>query len=150
MAVKEEGRNRPHEFPHKRIDGCLSAAVELVSLLKEESTVLKSFDADRLLRLLPRKEFLVNDLFRRLRMLETCDAEKEDAPFPSKADSADELKDLLQTIERLNGFNRIFLQQSLNHWRQFMAAVDHPGYGPRDAVAGAALLQKGFNFRGEA
>ncbi len=150
MAVMETGENHAHAFPHGQLEGCLSTAAELVSLLEDEGAVLKSFDGDRLLQLLPRKEFLVNDLYRRLRTLESGGTGSGVAHGVSGEDRVAELKNLLKTIESLNGFNRIFIQQSLSHWRQFMAAVDHSGYGPRQGAAGTALLHKGFNFRGEA
>lgn len=132
------------------VEACLSSAVELLRLLEEEKCLLKTFDADRLLQLLPRKDFLVNALFRGLGMLRPQTASSAEAVrFPAE-EASGQLRQALRDIERLNGFNRLFIEHSLSHWRRLLTAMDLSGYGPAAEESGAFHLQKGFHFQGEA
>ena len=147
MAATDSMTNPEDGALRDRIEVCLTAAELLTDLLEEERSILKAFDADRLLGLIPRKEFLVTDLFRSLSLLEGGRGQGWDE---GTKEGVDRLRASLKNIERINGFNRVFVEHSLSHWQHLMTAMDLPGYGPGNQGTGAAFLSRGFHFRGEA
>ncbi len=132
------------------LDACLVSAQELLDLLKEESLVLKAFDADRLLPLLSAKEYLANDLSRCIQRLGWREGGREKELSPSVAGRSGQLREMLREIERLNMFNRMFIEHSLDHWQKLITTMELPVYGPFSNRSAGSLQGKGFHFRGEA
>lgn len=127
-------------------DACSSAG-ELLTLLEQEQSVLKAFNSDQLLKLLPRKEFLT-------RRLSVCISEFKESDTENGGQEREtrlqELRKTLKSITRLNELNRVFIAQSLGYWSQLMAVIDIPHYGPGHCRSGASSFSgKGFHLRRE-
>ncbi len=132
------------------MDACLVSAKELLDLLREESAALKVFDAESLLLLLSTKEYLVNDLSRCIRRLGWREGGSKKEDSPGAEGFAEPLREMLREIDRLNMFNRVFIEHSLDHWQQLMATMELPAYGPFSNRSAGSIQGKGFHFRGEA
>ncbi len=128
-------------------DGCLDSefldtALELLESLRAEEKVLKRFSGAELLTILPKKEYLVNELEWKLR-----------SARESKARSfavSDAFKALLAEINRLNKANGVFIKRSLSYWRDLESILSPPGYG-RTGRKGASYVcpPRGLTFRRE-
>ncbi len=154
MAGVDMGENVGDGLLLEAMNACLASAGDLVGVLKEESEVIKAFDAERLLPLLSRKEFLAGDLSRRMEALrgyrERREKEKGAGSPLLVGECEARLRELLREIDRLNAFNRVFIEHSLDHWRKMTAGMELPIYGPSSNRAGGGVRGKGFHFRGEA
>ena len=121
---------------------CLLTAQELHRVVTQESEMLKRFAKAELLRLISRKEFLVNELGQKLQCLKTADGR-----IPSLLEP---LKDLLVKIDRINRSNHIFIQRSLAHWQAFLSVLIPSGYGPPGEHSRyRARVPRGFTFSRE-
>ena len=120
----------------------LGTALELLEALRAEEQILKSFAGAELLTLLPRKEYLVNELEWELR-----DArEANDGSLPV----SDSFRAVLVEIGRLNTSNGVFIERSLSYWQDLQAILSPPGYGPAGGKGKPYLSPPpGLTFRRE-
>ncbi len=96
----------------------LGAALELLETLKAEEQILRRFSAAELLSLLPRKEYLVNELGWKLR-----------AAMGDGQSISNSFQPLLAEINRRNTANGVFIKQTLSYWRDLQAILMPAGYG---------------------
>jgi len=121
---------------------CLATARELNQILEQEADILKRFAKTDLLKLIPGKEFLVNELGQKLRCLKDEGGEVFSISQP--------LKDLLKKIDLLNGSNRVFIQRSLAHWQDFLSVLIPSRYRPPGRNPGDyPVVPRGFSFNRE-
>lgn len=97
-------------------------AVELLKALKAEEQILRKFSGAELLALLPKKEYLVNELGWKLKAARNASENSFEA--------SESLKAILAEICRLNTANGIFIEKSLSYWGDLQAILSPPGYGP--------------------
>jgi flagellar biosynthesis/type III secretory pathway chaperone len=129
------------------LDQCLSAAHQLLGLLREETLALKGFQGDRLLQLLTHKEALIADLSLRVRTILPTSSQPDEAPTqPTSAprpphpqsvtksnryeDKRHSLRHLLTEIEQCNRTNRIFIQGSLDYCQDLLNIFLPGTYAP--------------------
>ena len=121
---------------------CLATARELNQVLEQEADILKRFAKDELLKLIPGKEFLINELGQKLQGLKNTGGEVLSISQP--------LKDLLEKISRLNGSNRVFIQRSLAHWQDFLSVLIPSRYRPPGGNPGSyPAIPRGLSFSRE-
>ncbi|MGA2733654.1 MAG: hypothetical protein ABSG35_13830 [Syntrophobacteraceae bacterium] len=101
---------------------CLPTALELLEVLRNEAEILKRFAGGELLRLVPKKEYLVTELEWKLQS-----AKEAGGGFLTASDS---FKSLLSEISTLNTANGVFIEKSLSFWRDFLSIFSPPSYGP--------------------
>ncbi|MEN6441093.1 MAG: hypothetical protein ABFD97_21200 [Syntrophobacter sp.] len=119
---------------------CLTAALELQSILEEESLILKRFGGTELLPLISRKQFSICELARKL-----------DSLRPSQNNDfaiSEPLKQTLRKIQAMNHSNRYFIQDSLSLCQDLLSILRPQGYGPADG-AKAPHAPKGRSFNRE-
>ncbi len=118
-------------FPHHDVPAsenspyhseCLPTALELLEVLRDEADILKRFAGAELLRLVPKKEYLVTELEWKLQSAK----ESEEGFVPA----SDSFKALLSEISRLNTANGVFIEKSLAYWRDFLSIFLPRSYGP--------------------
>src|SRR5208283_3974855 len=80
---------------------CLTTALELLEVLREEAAILRRFAGAELLRLVPKKEYLVNELEWKLESA----GQGEGGSFTV----SDSFKALLGEIAKLNAANGVFI-----------------------------------------
>lgn len=120
----------------------LATALELLETLRAEEKILRRFSAPELLALLPKKEYLVNELGWKLR-----------SARESKADSftvSDSFKGILVQICKLNTSNGVFIKRSLFYWRDLESILLPSAYS-RSGKKGAPFLRppSGLTFAQE-
>jgi flagellar biosynthesis/type III secretory pathway chaperone len=121
---------------------CFATAWELHQVLEEEADILKRFAKDELLKLIPRKQFLTNEMGQKLQCMKNADG----LLISMEAS----LKDLLGKINRLNRSNRVFIERSLAHWKAFLAILVPSGYRPPGENPRACpAVPRGFTFNRE-
>jgi len=121
---------------------CLPTALELLSVLRQEAEILGRFAGAELLELVPKKEYLVNELEWKLKSAGETQADLIRA--------SGSLKVLLDEISKLNTSNGIFIQESLSYWQDFLSIFLPSSYGPTGvAVKPPALAHKGTAFSRE-
>jgi hypothetical protein len=111
-------------------------ALELHEVLREEAEILRRFAGAELLRLVPRKEFLVSEMEWKL------EAAKEAGAGPFTA--SDSFKLLLGEISTLNASNGAFIEKTLSYWQDLLSIFLPPSYGP----AGKAGRSPAGSLRG--
>lgn len=128
---------------------CKSIAEELLRVLQRETSCLREFDSQGLLRLLPAKELLLRELGAGLRSLKLCRGElTEDQAPPHFAD----LRRSLEDVHRANRFNEVFIRGSLDYWQGLMAVFSPQTYGPGPGLSSnqPSPATRGFTFSKEA
>ncbi len=101
---------------------CLPTALELLEVLRNEAEILRRFAGAELLRLVPKKEYLVSELEWKLQAAK----EEGEGFFPA----SDSFKALLGEIGTLNTSNGVFIEKSLSYWQDFLSIFSPPSYGP--------------------
>ena len=127
------------------VEPCITAAESLLEVLREESVVLRRFMGKDLLALLPRKEFLVQDLGKKMRSYKDSGARKGGNPRVGI------LRTLLMEIDKINRLNRVFIEGSLDYWRELLRALFPSNYsaGRRHSAVPAGVALKGLSLRVE-
>jgi flagellar biosynthesis/type III secretory pathway chaperone len=121
---------------------CLATALELLGVLREEAGILRRFAGAELLKLVPRKEYLVSELEWKLQS-----AQKAGEGFVPASDS---FKALLCEIGELNTTNGVFIEKSLSYWRDLLSVLLPRGYGPAGKKAGwPRCTHRGLTFERE-
>jgi flagellar biosynthesis/type III secretory pathway chaperone len=101
---------------------CLSTALELLEVLREESRIIRRFEGAELLRLIPRKEYLVREL--EWKIQSTRDSGKGSVPV------SESYKALLGEIDKLNTSNGVFIERAISYWRDLFSVLSPQCYGP--------------------
>jgi hypothetical protein len=145
-AAKSFQTLSPSEAPSGDSQGSdsqfLGTALELLEALRAEEQILRKFSGAELLALLPKKEYLVNELEWKLRA-----ARESNACCFAVSDS---FKALLAEIDRLNTANGIFIERSLSYWKDLQAILLPPGYGPAAGRGDHSVRPpRGLTFRQE-
>ena len=118
---------------------CLSTALELLEALREEAEILKRFAGAELLRLVPKKEYLVSELEWKLEAARQAGEGIFTASGPFKA--------LLREIIKLNTANGVFIEKTLSYWQDLLAIFTPPSYGSTGKKARRpARPPKGLTF----
>ena len=121
---------------------CLPTALELLDVLRNEAEILSRFAGAELLRLVPKKEYLVSELEWKLQSAK----EEGEGSLPA----SDSFKALLGEIVKLNTSNGVFIEKSLSYWQDFLSIFSPPSYGPAGKKAGPqARPPKGLTFARE-
>jgi flagellar biosynthesis/type III secretory pathway chaperone len=121
---------------------CLATALELLEVLREEAEILKRFAGAELLALIPKKEYLVNELEWKLESAKRAGEGSFTVPGSFKA--------LLGEIVKLNTSNGVFIEKTLSYWQDFLAIFSPPSYGPAGKKARRpARPPKGLSFTRE-
>ncbi len=121
---------------------CLTTALELLEALREEAEILRRFSGAELLRLVPKKEYLVNELEWKLESARQSGGGPFTVSGPFKA--------LLGEIIKLNTSNGVFIEKSLSYWQDLLAIFSPPSYGPAGKKARRpARPPKGLTFARE-
>jgi flagellar biosynthesis/type III secretory pathway chaperone len=121
---------------------CLTTALELLEILREEAEILRRFAGAELLALIPKKEYLVNELEWKLESAKQAGECSLTAP--------DSFKALLGEIVKLNTANGVFIEKTLSYWQDFLAIFSPPSYGPAGKkTRRPARPPKGLTFRRE-
>lgn len=111
------------------LDVCLTTAEQLLQTVLEESQILKRFQADALLQILPKKERLVRCLHNKLVSLK----DSTDRSDGAKADpQLVLLRESLQQIEQVNQANHIFIENTLAYYDDFLKRFTPVSYGLAD------------------
>ncbi len=101
---------------------CLATALELLEVLREEAGILKRFAGAELLRLVPKKEYLVRELEWKLQSAK----EAGKAFFRLRTP----LRPCLREIDKLNTSNGVFIEKSISYWQDLLSVFLPQGYGP--------------------
>ncbi len=101
---------------------CLTTALELLEVLREEAEILRRFAGAELLALIPKKEYLVNELEWKLESARKAGQGSFTVP--------DSFQALLGEIVKLNTSNGVFIEKTLSYWQDFLAIFSPPSYGP--------------------
>lgn len=105
---------------------CLRRADEIIELLEEESMALRNFDNALLMELLTRKEHLFNGLRQRIESLSTGGASgSTHVPDTTRG----YLRDRLGRIAHLNEGNRVFIENTLAYYEDFLNCLCPCAYG---------------------
>jgi flagellar biosynthesis/type III secretory pathway chaperone len=104
---------------------CTQRADEIIALLEEESTALRSLNSAGLIPLLPQKEHLFIELKARIECLAAEEDSVEDREDPVRAP----LRDRLHRIARLNQGNRAFIENTLSYYQDFLNCLCPCVYG---------------------
>ena len=121
---------------------CLPTALELLEVLRNEAEILKRFAGGELLRLVPKKEYLVSELEWKLQSVK----EEGEGSLPA----SDSFMALLGGIGKLNTSNGVFIERSLSYWQDFLSIFSPPSYGPAGKKARRqARPPKGLTFARE-
>jgi hypothetical protein len=110
------GKNSPFQSE------CLATALELFEVLRNEAEILRRFAGAELLKLVPKKEYLVSELEWKLESAREAGA----GSFPA----SDSFEALLRKISELNASNGVFIEKSLSYWQDFLSIFSPPSYGP--------------------
>lgn len=106
---------------------CSETAQQLLNVLGEEKEILRRFSSRELLELLPRKQFLVNELALKLHSMGLA---REQNRIPLTSDpEVRTLRESLAEIRRLNHANHVFVQCSLEYWGDFFSLFCPSTYG---------------------
>lgn len=131
------------------LGACCLKASQLLQVLEEESVVLKTFQTDLLLAILPRKESLTLELGKIVEDLARLKAETGKVDHdPSFARFGERLKE----IRKRNRWNQAFLKGSLLYVQDLLQCFIPPTYPPgRDKAAWPVSAPvKGLALRKEA
>ncbi len=121
---------------------CLATALELLEVLQAEAAILRRFTGAELLALLPKKEYLVNELEWKL------ESARQAVEGPLTV--SDSFKALVGEIVELNTSNGVFIEKTLSYWQDFLALFSPPSYGPAGKKAkGPTRPPKGITFKRE-
>jgi flagellar biosynthesis/type III secretory pathway chaperone len=101
---------------------CLSTALELLEVLREEAGIIRRFEGAELLRLVPRKEYLVRELEWKIQAARDAG----EGFFPV----SDSYRALLGEIDTLNTSNGVFIEKAISYWHDLFAVFSPQGYGP--------------------
>lgn len=99
---------------------CLASALELLEVLKAEAQALRRFAGAELLRLVPKKEYLVSELKWKLEAAREAGTDT--------FSGSDSFKALLREIAKLNTSNGVFIKKSLAYWQDLLSIFSPPGY----------------------
>lgn len=132
-----------------QLAGCVSKAEDLLRTLREEAEALKRFENRRLMTLLPRKELLVRELLSKVTALKAQSAQENRSDTDPKTRH---LKERLVEIEKLNQENRVLIEGSLAHFKDFLDCIYPSNYGPTHEGFGKqkSMAFRGLTFRKEA
>jgi flagellar biosynthesis/type III secretory pathway chaperone len=141
---------RPPELTAEQkewVESCIVVSDQLLEVLREESEALRRFDSEELMGLLPRKEYFVKELHERIGPLKEIASEKR-AP---KDDRYELLKNRLKEIDRCNRDNRVFVEGTLDFWRDLLAILSPSSYsrGQTGNVVSKPGPYKGISFHTE-
>jgi len=121
---------------------CLATALDLLNVLRNEAEILKRFAGPELLQLVPKKEYLVNELEWKLQS-----AKEAGEGFLPASDS---FKALLREISELNASNGFLIAKSLSYWQDLLSVFLPQGYGPAGNKAGRPMCApRGLAFERE-
>jgi hypothetical protein len=108
------------------LNECSQRADEIILLLEEESTALRSLNGADLMPLLARKEHLFSELKERIERL----SPKKDSDVADVSDPArGPLRDRLHRIALLNQGNRAFIENTLSYYQDFLNCLCPCVYG---------------------
>jgi len=128
----------------------MSKAEQLLQILGEETEILKRFNNQALMNILPRKELLVRELVDRVSSLKRRNEESRKIPATPECSR---LKARLAEIDELNRANQVFIEKSLAHFGDFLDCICPSNYGPgQDGQAPSrhkSATFKGLSFRKE-
>lgn len=159
-SEKDEGH--PVNPPHSQLDipaspgsreamtmECKSIAEELLRVLQRETSCLRRFDSQELLRILPAKELLLRELMAGLRCLKLCTGELTEE---QAAPHFEGLRRSLENVRRASQFNEVFIRGSLDYWQGLMAVFSPQTYGPGPGLSSnqPSPATRGFTFSKEA
>ena len=102
--------------------GCLTTALELLEILRKEAEILRRFAGAELLALIPKKEYLVNEL--------EWELESARQTRQGSLTVLDSFTALLGEIVKLNTANGVFIERTLSYWQDFVAIFLPPSYSP--------------------
>ncbi|NLI81097.1 MAG: flagellar protein FlgN [Deltaproteobacteria bacterium] len=127
---------------------CHLTALQLLATIRKETTLLRRFQGEELLELLPQKEFLVRELESRIRELQSlpeCSGEF------SRSDEMEALNSVLIQVKDANRVNQMFVEGTLEYWQGLMAVFFPTGYGHRLNPSAGKLssLPRGVSFSKE-
>lgn len=127
---------------------CTDMAEQLLQILSEEAAILKRFAAEDLMALLPSKEMTVRELEEELIALSEFKAERRSGELALQFQN---LKSMLNEIEKLNRANEVFITGSLAYWQDFISLFIPPSYGPNaEGSTAQAARFRGLSFNKEA
>lgn len=113
--------------PHGDIArGCHSVARKLLAILRKETVILKGFQTQELLEMLPEKMALVQDLGSRMKGLQLSRAKPGSRPDHPELTA---LKVILAEVREANHLNQVFIQRTLEYWQGLMALFCPSNYG---------------------
>ncbi len=139
------------EADAKLVHEAVACAELLLSILREETETLRRFDGQQLLELLPQQEIAAHELADCMRAM----GERMEQSFRIDPEYP-RLEAVLREAHRLNQVNRVFIEGSLNHFKDFTDCLLPATYGPAygSGFEGLSRRQsssmKGLAFRKEA
>ncbi len=113
---------------HKLAD-CQAKAEQLLDVLSAESKALRQYDSTLLLQLITQKEYSIRVLRESLGILKGCRADGENE---EDTKALGNLRSLLMEIDRLNSANRVFIEGSLDHYRDLVVTLVPMVYGQHE------------------
>lgn len=157
MVSKESGSAQPiapgkacanPNGQQNMLEVCVDTAQQLLQVAVEERQLLEKFQAEALLALLPTKEHLARSLHARMTSLKAA-TELSDG---LKADPRSILlKECLQQIEQVNQANRVFIENTLVYYEDFLKRFTPVSYGVAESRSFRhdSGFYKGRTFRKE-
>jgi flagellar biosynthesis/type III secretory pathway chaperone len=136
------------ETPPKELLDAHELAIQLKQLLGEEAEILRRYENQELLKILPRKESLIRELASRVNAMEK---DKNGHADMDRGPQYLSMKTCLREIEKLNRSNRAFIEGTLSHYQQFIDCLCPSSYHPRHASEPRQELAafKGLTLRKE-
>lgn len=123
------------------VEEIFSLLEELKLTLDEEKRLLKKMDRTGLMALLPRKLFLINQLEQ---------ASRDSKLNTSLVNENAELKKTLSEIKNLNDTNRLFVEESLSLWNDFLSVLLPKQYRQDGSTDTVPVPYRGVTLRMEA
>ncbi|NTW34610.1 MAG: hypothetical protein HGB17_00475 [Syntrophobacteraceae bacterium] len=108
---------------------CQAKAEQLLDVLSAESKALRQYDSTLLLQLITQKEYSIRVLRESLGILKGCRADGENE---EDTKGLGNLRSLLLEIDRLNSANRVFIEGSLDHYRDLLVTLVPTVYSQRE------------------
>jgi hypothetical protein len=108
------------------LNECTQRADEIIQLLEEESTALRTFNSVLLMQLLGKKEHLFSEFKKRI---ECLSAETDSDVAVMQDPERVSLRDRLHRIALLNQGNRTFIENTLSYYQDFLNCLCPCVYG---------------------
>ncbi|NLJ27634.1 flagellar export chaperone FlgN [Desulforhabdus amnigena] len=146
LNVSDPESSNVSEFQSSLLEAFSKTVQSLMRILHEEFEALKHFQSDRLLELLPEKEFLIQRMTQMLGELERIG--EEDTTL-GESESVKTFMGNLLEIERMNRMNHVLVEGSLEYCREYLNVLVGGSYSGNNSNPLSKMSLKGLRVSRE-